>query len=202
MPNLKNYVLDSIISTTDNDHWRNMRVDFNEAFNINDKLEKLIPHIQDRAKKSVDILLFNNSNSININEFFLNEAQAQLQMALLGTSEEFQEKTNKKIRDVFYSKKIDYANTYYRELINEYSKCEIVNKLTNKGPLGNILFSRIPQTNTELFGNILIFSFAGHDTTGHTLTWLIYELCKNQTLQFDLHNEVLNFWKEKKINYL
>jgi cytochrome P450 len=28
------------------------------------------------------------------------------------------------------------------------------------------------------FGNAFIFAFAGHDTTGHTLTWLTYELAK------------------------
>ena len=32
-------------------------------------------------------------------------------------------------------------------------------------------------------GNAFIFAFAGHDTTGHTLTWLTYEMAKNPTLQ-------------------
>merc|ERR1712096_563356 len=28
-------------------------------------------------------------------------------------------------------------------------------------------------------GNAFIFAFAGHDTTGHTLTWLVFELCRH-----------------------
>jgi hypothetical protein len=36
-----------------------------------------------------------------MHEFFLHEAQAQLQMALFGMDEEFMESTNSKIRDAF-----------------------------------------------------------------------------------------------------
>ena len=57
---------------------------------------------------------------------------------------------------------------------------------------------------TETFGNGIIFTCAGHDTTGHTLSWLIYELCKNEKYQFELQREVDNFWSEideKEIEY-
>eukprot|EP00666_Eupelagonemidae_sp_cell4sb_P005394 gene5394-12625_t len=36
-----------------------------------------------------------------MHDLFLHEAQAQLQRALFGMSEEFMERTNKPIRDVF-----------------------------------------------------------------------------------------------------
>ena len=39
-------------------------------------------------------------------------------------------------------------------------------------------------------GNMLIFAFAGHDTTGHTLTWLLYELCKQPILKQELIKEI------------
>ena len=56
------------------------------------------------------------------------------------------------------------------------------------------------QSTTETIGNALIFTFAGHDTTGHTLTWLIYELSKNMEYQHILQREVESFWKNKKEN--
>ena len=46
-------------------------------------------------------------------------------------------------------------------------------------------------------GNALIFSFAGHDTTGNTLTWLIYELAKSNIRQKRLQHEVDDFWREQ-----
>lgn len=38
-------------------------------------------------------------------------------------------------------------------------------------------------------GQLLTFLFAGHDTTAHTLSWLLYEVSLNQTLQEDLYDE-------------
>merc|ERR1711871_832135 len=45
-------------------------------------------------------------------------------------------------------------------------------------------------------GNAFIFAFAGHDTTGHTLTWLTYELAKNPGYQQRLADEIDAFWEE------
>ena len=44
-------------------------------------------------------------------------------------------------------------------------------------------------------GNVLIFAFAGHDTTGHTLSWLLYELCKHPLLKQELIQEIDTYWK-------
>jgi cytochrome P450 len=46
------------------------------------------------------------------------------------------------------------------------------------------------------FGNAFIFAFAGHDTTGHTLTWLIYELAKDPAYQQRMVDEVDEFWRK------
>ena len=46
------------------------------------------------------------------------------------------------------------------------------------------------------FGNAFIFAFAGHDTTGHTLTWLTYELAKHPEMQQRVIDEVDAFWEK------
>ena len=43
-------------------------------------------------------------------------------------------------------------------------------------------------------GNILLFAFAGHNTTGHTLTWLLYELCKHPQYKQKLIQEIDEYW--------
>lgn len=73
-----------------------------------------------------------------------------------------------------------------------------------KGPVSRAVGSFDGDYKT-LFGNGLIFAFAGHDTTGHTLTWLLFEMAKKPELQERLRAEVENFLAEqgtKPIEYL
>lgn len=192
IPNFKSLLHDSIISTTDIKHWKNQRLDLIRAFNPLE-LNNIIDISNNRASNCSNLLwkISNNgADKINISDFFLNETMAQLQLAMFGVTNEFQENTNKYIRAAFGGKGKGYTRKYAFYLINEMKKCN--------GPLSKILNKRYPETDTELYGNILIFNFAGHDTTGHTLTWLIYELSKNQSWQLKLQKEVDQFWKEQK----
>ena len=192
MPNFKPLLYDSIISTTDINHWKNQRLDLVQAFSPLE-LNNIMDISSKRASKCSDLLwkISNKGKSkVNMSEFFLNETMAQLQLALFGFSNEFQENTNSKIRAAFGGKDKGYAREYALKLIDEIKH--------SKGPLSDILNERYPETHTEQYGNALILSFAGHDTTGHTLTWLIYELSKNQTWQRKLQREVDQFWKDQK----
>ncbi len=196
MPNFTPLLYDSLISTTDTNQWKSQRMNYVNAFSPIE-LNKILQISRNRAEKCVDFLLHKSNNGkekINISEFFLNETMAQLQLAMFGLSNNFQEKTNKKIRDAFGGKGKGYAREYAKSLIEEIEK--------SNGPLSLAFKERNNEmtSNTENYGNALIFSFAGHDTTGHTLTWLIYELCKNQTWQRKLQREVDNFWEIKKNN--
>ena len=218
--NLEVVLKDSIIATTDVAHWRQQRKAFNPAFSMLTKLKPLIPISETRAKYCAEILwdtyisgpkeeLFLNEpqrqqllfdrnvwirKEVNISEFFLNETQAQLQLAMFGLSNAFQEKTNKKIRDAFSGIDEAYADTFAAELLSEIEH--------SNGPLSEAIKERTKnrQSDKEMINNVLIFTFAGHDTTAHTLTWLIYELCKNMEYQEELRREVDVFWNNQKDN--
>jgi cytochrome P450 len=191
MPNFLPIIHDSIISTTDNKHWKNQRSDFVSAFDPFTSLDKILNISYNRAKECTKILWKlsrSGTEKVNMSEFFLNETQAQLQLALFGLSNEFQEDTNQKIRDAFGGiGETGYVRDFSLSLIKEIKK--------SKGPLSKVLNDRTAETNTEKYGNAIIFSFAGHDTTGHTLTWLTYELAKNFNYQKRLQKEVDEFWR-------
>jgi hypothetical protein len=194
MPNLKPFVFDSIISTTNVEHWRTQRSNYQTAFSMNDSLKPLIPVSDKLAKQCVE-RLWNLSDmggkEVNINEFFLNETHAQLQKAMFGFSEDFESETNKKIRDTFSGKNIEYKKCIIPDLLSEVKNSE--------GPLSKAMRDRgeLNKTKMEDPGNAIIFSFAGHDTTGNTLTWLIYEIAKNEICQKRLQHEVDDFWWEQ-----
>ena len=194
---LKSIMVDSIISTDNNEQWKKQRQCFISTFNPLLTLHKIVPISQKRASECPMLLrkLSRLNKDININDFFLNETQAQLQLALFGTSDEFQEKTNKKIRNAFGT----IGNKgYIRNTVFDFIKK--INNDEFDGPLSKLLKTYNKTSDTELYGNIIVMLFAGHDTTGHTLTWLIFELCKNIKYQKLLQKEVNDFWKTHNEN--
>ena len=192
-PILEPLLYTSIISTTDVTEWKDQRKDFQQAFSLNSSLKKLIAISNKRSEYCVELLweLSNQTNNeVNINDFFLNETMAQLQLAMFGFSNEFKEKTNIKIRDTFNGTSPKYAKKYFNYFIEEI--------YNSKGPLSEAFKTRIPKNKKELFGNAMIFSFAGHDTTGNTLSWLIYELSRNDDIHYTLQTEIDLFWRTQK----
>jgi benzoate 4-monooxygenase len=194
-PIFKSFLHDSIISTTDNDDWKQQRDKMNIAFIPKLSLKKIFPIGQERAvlcSEQLKKLSNNYSTPVNMSEFFLHEAQAQLQLGMFGFSDHFQNKTNKKIRDAFSGKEIEYTDVFSNEALKE--------TITSNGPLSKIF--DISDEISKNKGNMLIFAFAGHDTTGHTLTWLLYELCKNPKYKQKLIKEIDNYWLNNDVeNY-
>ena len=190
-PIFKSLLHTSIISTTDNDDWIKQRYDMNSAFLPKYSLQKIFPISQNRADKCSLLLKHSSDNyskPVNMSEFFLNETQAQLQLAMFGFDNKFQEKTNKKIRNAFSGIETDY--------IKEFAKDALEETLKSDGPISE-LFHESKDIEKNI-GNIIIFSFAGHDTTGHTLTWLLYELCKHPKYKRELIEEIDAYWINNK----
>merc|ERR1719316_454502 len=64
-----------------------------------------------------------------------------------------------------------------------------------KGPLSrSVQSSDLPMSDS--YGNMLLILFAGHDTTGHTMTWMLFELARNPEVQQALHRETDRFFSE------
>jgi cytochrome P450 len=202
-PYLKPILYDSIISTTCVNNWSKQRKNYQPAFSVENELKKLLPNIISRAKVGVNILYnlqkYCDNEYIDIYEFFLNETMAQLQLSMFGFSNEFQEKTNKKIRNSFNGNNVEYANEFVSSLLEEIKK--------SNGSLSKAMLEYNKSFNSkkkEIYGNALIFPFAGHDTTANTLSWLIFEVCKNKIIYKKLQKEVDDFWlnhKDPEIEY-
>ena len=84
-PNFTPLFFQSLIATTDNGHWRTQRTHLNEVFLPGLSLAKIFPTSWARAKKCADIMgtlaSAAGEEGVQVHEFFLHEAQAQLQMA-------------------------------------------------------------------------------------------------------------------------
>ena len=193
-PIFKSLLNDSLISTTDNDDWTEQRSNMTEAFLPKQSLQVIFPISLKRSSTCSDVLKKISGDfteSVNMSDFFLNETQAQLQLAMFGFSEEFQERTNKPIRDAFGGIHTEYLNQFSEEALHETTK--------SLGPASEI-FHRTSSTDDKENnkekdkGNMLLFAFAGHDTTGHTLTWLLYELCKHPDYKQKLIQEIDEYW--------
>jgi hypothetical protein len=47
--------------------------------------------------------------------------------------------------------------------------------------------------------NTVVFLFAGHDTTGHTMTWLLYELARHPAMQRRVQQEADEMFAELEV---
>eukprot|EP00658_Telonema_sp_P-2_P001858 TRINITY_DN1068_c0_g1_i20.p1 TRINITY_DN1068_c0_g1~~TRINITY_DN1068_c0_g1_i20.p1 ORF type:complete len:504 (-),score=107.77 TRINITY_DN1068_c0_g1_i20:584-2095(-) len=194
--------MDSVISTTDNEHWRQQREHLVEAFLPLSSLAAIMPVSLSRAKRCAERLteLTRETDVVDMSDFLLHEAQAQLQLALLGAPESLMDATNSDLRKTFMlhpdavSGRLSHAMS---ELYNLAQTDETLGLPSDdcpvKGPLARALQSGGQKASTD-YGNMLIILFAGHDTTGHTMTWLMYELARRPELQRRVHAELDEFY--------
>ena len=208
-PNFTRFVFQSLIATTDNDHWRSQRNHLSPVFLPKSGLSKVFPLSLSRAQACADRMSTLSKEAgehgVQMHEFFLHEAQAQLQLALFGMDDEFMERTNKNIRNVFSGTcdDQDYGKDMCLEMMDMVGKnpafaspvdAEVA--AGNKpvfGPLSKSVADAGHDLDMDLFdqfGNMMLILFAGHDTTAHTMTWLTYEMAKNPSLQRRLQTEV------------
>jgi cytochrome P450 len=195
-PIFKKLLHDSIISTTDNKDWKDQRNNMNNAFLPKYSLQHVFPASVKRARSCSELLVkmsCDYTEPVNMSDFFLNETQAQLQKAMFGFSDEFESKTNKRIRNAFQGIETEYLNEFAHNALEE--------TVISDGPISKIFHKSKDVEKNK--GNMLLFAFAGHDTTGHTLTWLIYELCKHPGYKKRLIQEIDEYWinNDNKENY-
>ena len=186
-PIFKSLLNTSIISTTDNEDWKKQRDHMTNAFLPNYSLQNVFPASVKRARLCSELLIKMSSDysePVDMSDFFLNETQAQLQKGMFGFSDEFEQKTNKRVRNAFAGIETEYLKEFSKDALNETMKSD--------GPASQ-LFHRSKDIQKNI-GNILLFAFAGHDTTGHTLTWLLYELCKHPEYKQRLIEEIDEYW--------
>ena len=212
-PNFTTVLFQSLIATTDNAHWARQRNYLNEVFLPEASLSKIFPVTWQRAQKCVDHLdhlvkeqdTKKSKYGVQMHEFYLHEAQAQLQMALFGMDEAFMERTNKQIRQVFAGNHPEPERGFGAEMVLEMLKRVESNpafttafegQLEGKpvfGPLSKAVANAANDLDMNLydqFGNMMLILFAGHDTTAHTMTWLTFELARHPEYQLRVHREV------------
>mmetsp|Transcript_60371 Transcript_60371/g.143887 ORF Transcript_60371/g.143887 Transcript_60371/m.143887 type:complete len:620 (+) Transcript_60371:78-1937(+) len=191
-------LLDGVIATTDNHHWQRQRRHLSEAFLPLSSLAKIMPVSLARAKLCSQRLaeMAAGGEAVDMSDFLLHEAQAQLQLALLGNSEEKMNQFNAGIRASFagdLDAQIGVLSECMKDLMQNIRGDETLALPSEgrpvKGPLSEAVkvggFS--PATD---YGNLLLILFAGHDTTGHTMTWLMMELARHPEVQRELQREV------------
>ena len=102
-PNFQLFMGDSVISATDNDVWRKQRNHMVEAFLPTSSLAHIFPTSVERAAQCAKILKRLSqagTAKVNMTEFFLNETQQQLHLALFGEKgETYDENYNATFRD-------------------------------------------------------------------------------------------------------
>ena len=133
------------------------------------------------------------------------KANAQLNITMFGNDKMYTEENNKIIRDTFKGKTekgtlrrymdnlvknlADSINVNFDPAYNDllFNKDKIIN-----GPLGRAMADQEADEITK-WGNGLIFSFAGHDTTGHSMAFFV-KMAKRPDYQIRLQDEIDTFF--------
>eukprot|EP00811_Abedinium_folium_P032497 NODE_5537_length_1759_cov_11.854779.p1 GENE.NODE_5537_length_1759_cov_11.854779~~NODE_5537_length_1759_cov_11.854779.p1 ORF type:complete len:515 (-),score=127.13 NODE_5537_length_1759_cov_11.854779:214-1560(-) len=202
-------VYDSVLSTTNNDAWQRQRDLLSVAFLPGAVLSQVLPVSLARARYGGERLAaLAEAGPVDMSDFLLHEAMAQLQLALLGSTEEDMEVTNAPVRAVFGRKptaKVGDLNKAMQQLLQHLRNDRTLSmpgeNHTNAihGPVGRALQimdveERADFTPGTVPGNLLLLLFAGHDTTGHTMTWMLHELGRHPDMMMELVAEVDAFW--------
>lgn len=220
MPDQAVFLGPGVLSNTDNEAWRRQRDHLNEAFLPNPSLASICAVSAARAQCAQERLaaLAEAGGPIDLNEFLLHEAMAQLQLALFGLPEDVAEESNKKLRTAFSTlldatggsgggfrpiedkaerAKITQSASYLFQFIGKFM--ELVPDLKGtaehlhsgcpiRGPLGARIHDVSEDTAERVF-NAATFIFAGHDTTANTMTWLVFEVAQRPDIQRRLQRE-------------
>lgn len=214
MPDQALFLGGGVLSTTDNAAWREQRSHFTEAFLPQASLSKILPINCKRAIVSMRRLPRGRAGAVvDMNEFLLHEAMAQLQLSLFGMPEEFMNDTNVKLRRAFdtitagtgitsggdpryldsvaVQASAKYAGDWLgRFLEHADEKLDIAEaeEAELMSALDGPLSARIADS-AEPVPNAATFVFAGHDTTANTMTWLLFEVAQRPALQAELQAE-------------
>ena len=167
---------DGVLSTRDNALWMEQRKHLQEAFLPNQALKAFVfPKSLERAEYASRVrmqeLLKGKSGVVEMNEFLLHEAMAQLQLALIGESEEDMERFNVPLRRAHENslkvviEPMEAAiarKSTARKTIIDYSKEVLSHK--PQGPLGQRLVDNCPFGRDDPYvkrDTVSTFNFAG-----------------------------------------
>eukprot|EP00439_Symbiodinium_sp_Y106_P079836 s562_g18.t1 len=196
-------LMSSVISTTDNTEWSAQRKHLTEAFLPLSSLAQIMPVSFARAASCAERLMAaaTGGTPVDMSDFLLHEAQAQLQLALLGLPEDLMNSVNAEMRSAFHgnpgSNKKNALADAMSKILASLEKQDLTVPSSGcpvKGPLSKVLRTA-ELSPASLYGNLLLILFAGHDTTGHTMTWLLFELARNPHIQSSVQSEVDDFFK-------
>jgi cytochrome P450 len=182
---------EGVLSTRDYELWIHQRKHLSEPFFPEATLSKeVFPVSLKRAQYAAEVLmdrLAREGKPFDINEFLLHETMAQLQLALIGESEEVMNATNKSLRQSYEkvlipNPDLEAANRQRTEARREIHKwANSVLERKPNGPLGKRLVDNCPMGKDlpkVRRDSVATFGFAGHDTTANALTWSLFELAK------------------------
>jgi hypothetical protein len=282
-PNFNLFFFGSVISTVDTEYWRMQREQLVPGFLPEASLKQIFDISSARAVACSERLRAQAALSgvVDLNEFLLYEAQAQLQLALFGETQEFMDETNEKFRGAMSgSYDPGYVRPFCKALADRMERDDRTGPAlaedvaagrcpAARGPLSAMLRTMEGVAPRTREGNVLITAFAGHgespqlclllcffalfarhrlgreeepfkrtntrplpllvpnrdhhdvarcrcrcrcrcrslpppDTTGHTMSWLLFELSRHPEIQRRLQAEVDTFFAtvgERRVVY-